>query len=192
MISTFTVLIDANVFFGARLRSLVLFMAQSKMFRAGWTARVHEEWMRNVAEKRSIDISQLEKIRICMDRSVLNCVVTGYEPLEQGFHLPDPDDRHILAAAVQSGADLILTFNAKDFPKDVVEPLGIEICDPDEFLLDLFGISEELFIEHVKLDFHHYKAPPLTFDQYIEDLKKAGLSKSAKLISDLRVLIENP
>lgn len=49
MISTFTVFIDANVFFGARLRSLVLFMAQSKMYRARWTERVHEEWMRNVA-----------------------------------------------------------------------------------------------------------------------------------------------
>lgn len=127
-----------------------------------------------------------------MDRSVLNCLVTGYEALEQSFHLPDPDDRHILAAAVQSGADLILTFNAKDFPQDVVEPLGIEICDPDAFLLDLFGISEELFIEHVKLDFHHYKAPPLTFDAYIEALRKTGVSKTATLIEKLRVLIENP
>lgn len=192
MISTFTVFIDANVFFGARLRSLVLFMAQSKMFRARWTERVHDEWMRNVAEKRTIDMSQLEKIRACMDRSVLNCLVTGYEPLEQSFHLPDPDDRHILAAAVKSGADLILTFNAKDFPKDLVEPLGIEICDPDEFLLDLFNISEDLFIEHVKADFHHYKAPPLTFDAYIEALRKADVPKTAALIERLRVLIENP
>jgi predicted nucleic acid-binding protein len=190
MISTFTVFIDANVFFGARLRSLVLFMAQSKMFRARWTERVHEEWMRNVAQKRNLDISQLEKIRTCMDRSVLNCLVTDYERLEQSFHLPDPDDRHVLAAAIKSGAELILTFNAKDFPTDVVEPLGIEICGPDEFLLDLFGISEELFIEHVKADFHHYKAPPLTFDAYIEALRKAGIPKTAALIEKLRILIE--
>ncbi|WP_137132227.1 PIN domain-containing protein [Rhizobium sp. FY34] len=190
MISTFTVFIDANVFFGARLRSLVLYMAQSKMFRARWTDKVHEEWMRNVADKRNIDISRLEKIKACMDSSVLNCLVTGYEGLEASFELPDPDDRHILAAAVKTRADMILTFNDRDFPKHVVEPLGIEICHPDDFLLDQFGISEELFIAYVREDFQHYKAPPLTFDRYIEDLRKAGVPKTAKLIEELRVLIE--
>ena len=190
MISTFTVFIDANVFFGARLRSLVLFMAQSKMFRARWTEKVHEEWMRNVAEKRQIDISKLEKIRGCMDRAVLNCLVTGYESLVENFQLPDPDDRHILAAAVKTRADMILTFNARDFPERVVEPLGIEICDPDEFLLDLFGISEELFIEYVKADFEHYKAPAIAFANYVEDLRKAGVPKTAKLIEELRILID--
>jgi len=190
MISTFTVFIDANVFFGARLRSLVLFMAQSKMFRARWTERVHDEWTRNVLSKRNVDVEKLEYIKSCMNRSVLNCLVTGYEPLEQSFQLPDPDDRHILAAAIKTRADLILTFNAKDFPEDVVGPLGIEICNPDDFLLDLFGISEELFIGHVKADFEHYKAPKIAFDNYVADLRKAGIPKTADLIEKLRVLIE--
>lgn len=190
MTSTFTVFIDANVFFGARLRSLVLFLAQSKMFRARWTDKVHEEWMRNVAEKRNIDILRLEKIRTLIDRSVLNCLVTGYEGIEASLDLPDPDDRHILAAAVKTRADMILTFNDRDFPAHIVEPLGIEICHPDEFLLDQFGISEELFIAYVRADFQHYKAPAMTFGNYVEDLRKAGVPKTAQVINELRVLIE--
>ncbi|MGG7517258.1 hypothetical protein ACQ3G6_05140 [Allorhizobium undicola] len=83
-----------------------------------------------------------------------------------------------------------MTFNAKDFPEDIVEPLGIEICGPDDFLLDLFGISEELFIEHVKADFEHYKAPKIAFENYVEDLRNAGVPKTADLIKKLRVLIE--
>ena len=148
--------------------------------------------MRNVAEKRKIDISKLAKIRDCMDRAVLNCLVTGYESLIDSFQLPDPDDRHILAAAVKTRADMILTFNMKDFPESVVEPLGIEICSPDEFLLDLFGISEELFIEYLKTDFQHYQAPAIAFDDYIEDLRKAGVPRTAKLIEELRILIDAP
>jgi hypothetical protein len=125
-----------------------------------------------------------------MDLAVPDCLVTGYQALETSFELPDPNDRHILAAAVKTRADVILTFNDRDFPAHVVEPLGIEISHPDDFLLDQFGISEELFIAYVREDFQHYKAPALTFENYVEDLRKAGVPKTAKLIEELRVLIE--
>lgn len=191
MISTFTVFIDANVFFGARLRSLVLFMAQSNMFRARWSERVHEEWMRNlIAKRRDIDWSKLETIRDFMNEAVPDSLVAGYEDLIPNLTLPDPDDRHILAAALKTRADMILTFNVRDFPTHIIEPFNIEIYHPDDFLQDLFGISKDLFIDFVREDFLHYKTPPLTFDRYIEDLRKAGVPKTAELISKLRILIE--
>lgn len=190
MISTFTVLVDANVFFGARLRSLVLTLAQTKMFRARWTERIHDEWMRNVAEKQNLPIEKLARTRAFMDAAVLNCLVGGYEQLETSFVLPDPDDRHVVAAAVKTRADLILTFNRKDFPPDILEPLGLATQHPDDFLQDMFGISTELFIEAVREDFRHYLAPPLSFDAYVASLARSGVSKTAALIGELRVLIE--
>ncbi len=73
----------------------------------------------------------------------------------------------------------------------MVEPLGIEIVHPDTFFQDIFGISAELFINAVRWDFKHYKAPPLTFDQYVENLVKADVPQTAKLIEGLRVLIDS-
>jgi hypothetical protein len=83
-----------------------------------------------------------------------------------------------------------VTFNLKDFPLEITLPLGIEAKHPDEFLLDLFGISPEAFVDAVQQDFQHYKAPPYTFDEYVAALVKAGVPKTAKQIEELRVLIE--
>lgn len=192
MISTFTVLIDANVFFGARLRSLVLFLAQSKMFRARWSARIDDEWTTNVANKRGIEIERLQRTRDLIDQAVADCLVTGFEPLEPSFTgLPDPDDRHVLAAAMVARAELILTFNIADFPDDVIGPLGIETRHPDAFLQDLYHISDETFIEAVALDFAHYKKPALEFEEYVDTLRRAGVPETADLIASLRVVIES-
>ncbi len=117
MIPTATVFIDANVFYGARLRSLILYLAQTKLFRARWSARIHDEWTSNVAAKRGIDIAKLNRTRALMDRAVPDCLVTGYEKFEGAIDLPDRDDRHVVAAAMLARADLIVTFNQRDFPR---------------------------------------------------------------------------
>jgi hypothetical protein len=75
-----------------------------------------------------------------MDRAVPDCLVTGYEPLIEGLTLPDPNDRHILAAAIRCGAQIIVTLNLKDFPADVLDPYGVEAMHPDEFLEYQFGL----------------------------------------------------
>lgn len=192
MISTFTAVIDANVFFGARLKSLVLFLAQTKMFRARWTERINDEWIRSVHERQGVALEKLEPLRRLVNASVLDCLVTGYEPLVGIFKLPDLNDEHVLAAAVKTRADIIVTFNLKDFPSSILAPLGLEARHPDDFLLDLFGISPEAFIDAVQQDFLHYRAPPFTFDQYVAALGKAGVPNSAARIEEMRVLIDAP
>jgi predicted nucleic acid-binding protein len=116
VISTFTVFFDANVFFGARLRSVIVTLAQTGLFRARWSDDVHREWMRAVVEKRpDLTLEKLEPTRRAMDRAVPDCLVAGYEPLIPSLTLPDPDDRHVLAAAIAARASVIVTFNVTDF-----------------------------------------------------------------------------
>ncbi|MBX6741377.1 MAG: PIN domain-containing protein [Acetobacteraceae bacterium] len=108
--STFTAFFDANVFYGARLRSLILHLAQTKLFRARWSDAVHEEWVRNLLKNRpDLKAEDLAKTRQMMDAAVLDALVTGYEPLIAAMNLPDPEDRHVLAAAVVCRASCIVS-----------------------------------------------------------------------------------
>jgi len=95
------VLFDSCVLYPAPLRDLLMWLAIADLFQARWSERIHQEWIGNVLEHRSdLKREQLERTRALMDAKVEDCLVTGYEPLIDRLSLPDPDDRHVLAAAV--------------------------------------------------------------------------------------------
>ena len=191
MISTFTAFFDANVFYGARLRSLILFLAQTKLFRARWSDRVHDEWIRNLLEKRpSLQRADLMRTRQLMDAAVLDALVTGYEPLINAMDLPDPDDRHVLAAAVVCKASCIVTFNISDFPEESLAPYGLHAVHPDDFLRDVESVDPAAFADAVWQDLDHYRAPPLDLPEYVVALSKAGVPRIAEQISKLAPILE--
>lgn len=190
MISTFTAFIDANVFYGARLRSLVLFVAQTKLFRARWSERIHDEWVWNLLENRpDLQPADLAATRAAMNASIPDCVVEGYEPLIKSIDLPDPDDRHVLAAAIVAHASVIVTFNEKDFPREILDVFQLHTKHPDEFLQDVFHLSPEQFVDAVRGDFSHYVAPPLAYKDYLASLAKAGVPQLAKELEAFEVLM---
>ncbi len=87
--------------------------------------------------------SKLERTRDLMNRNVRDCLVTGYQQLIPSLTLPDSKDRHVLAAAIAARADIIVTFNLKDFPAPVLATYKIEAQHPDDFLLRLLDLSPE-------------------------------------------------
>src|SRR5271166_4581634 len=106
----------------APLRDLLMRLALTDLFQARWTDRIHDEWTRSVLGNRpDITPESLARCRQLMDEHVPDCLVTGYEALISTLSLPDPDDRHVLAAAVHAGAGYIVTFNLDDFPASVLE-----------------------------------------------------------------------
>lgn len=129
---TFTALYDACVLYPAPLRDLLMQLAMTDLFRARWTDRIHDEWIRNVLKKRpDLRPEQLGRTRELMNAHVRDCLVTGYEGPIEGLQLPHADDRHVLAAAIRCGAAAIVTFNLEDFPSNHVEPFGIEAQHPE-------------------------------------------------------------
>jgi hypothetical protein len=188
VISTFTVFFDANVFFGARLRSVIVTLAQTGLFRARWSDDVHREWMRAVVEKRpDLTLEKLEPTRRAMDRAVPDCLVAGYEPLIPSLTLPD---RHVLAAAIAARASVIVTFNVTDFPAAALQVHGMHAKHPDDFLLDIESLDPLSLIDAARDDLLHYANPPLTVDRYLADLRRAGIPKTADRLGRLKVLIE--
>jgi hypothetical protein len=131
-------LIDGNIFYSAVLRDLFMQLALSRLFRPRWTARINEEWTRNLlANRPDISPAQVGITKALMARAVPDALIEGYEDLIAGIVLPDDDDRHVLAAAIKAEADVIVTLNRKDFPPETLRPYGIEALHPDAFALVL-------------------------------------------------------
>jgi hypothetical protein len=79
--------------------------------RARWTETIHDEWIRNVLKGNpQLSSERIARTRSLMNEAVRDCLVRGYEDLIDSLTLPDPDDRHILAAAIRGGAEVIVTY----------------------------------------------------------------------------------
>ena len=101
-VASFTAFYDADVLYGSQLRNLMMHLAMTGLFRARWSDAVHEEWMTRLLENRpDLTREKLERTRMLMDKHAEDALVTGYEDLIEGLRLPDPDDRHVLAAAME-------------------------------------------------------------------------------------------
>jgi len=131
-------LYDANVLYPAPLRDLLIRLARAGVVSARWTDAIHDEWMRSLLRNRpDLEPEKLQRTRELMDAAVPGALVEGYEKHIRLLTLPDPDDRHVLAAAIEAEVDVIVTFNARDFPRRVVSLHGIEVRRPDAFVLEL-------------------------------------------------------
>ncbi|MEO9822691.1 MAG: PIN domain-containing protein [Paracoccaceae bacterium] len=137
------VLIDANVLYPTVMRELVLGVAAQGAFEPLWSARLLEEWAR-AARKRNIDDEMLARGEITrLSVAWPKASVTWGEGLEARLWLPDPNDIHVLAAAISGSADVILTQNAKDFPRNILSEEGVSRADPDGFILGIWQAQPE-------------------------------------------------
>jgi hypothetical protein len=183
-LSDCTALFDACVFYSAPLRDLIMHLAVADVFRAKWTDEIHEEWIRSLLENRpDLRREQLERTRSLMNSHVRDGLVTGYDALIPTLSLPDEGDRHVLAAAIHCEAHVIVTFNLKDFPPDVLGAHGIEPQHPDLFLRRQLDRSTELFVTAARLHRQSLRNPPKSVAEYLDRLDHLGLSES---IAELR------
>jgi predicted nucleic acid-binding protein len=172
----YTALFDACVLYSAPVTDLVMRLALVDMFRPKWTARIHAEWMRNLAQNRpDLSAEQIENRRRLMDAHARDAVVEGYESLVPSLELPDPDDRHVLAAAIVGRADAIVTFNLGDFPTHEVERFGIEVQHPDEFLQHQFDLNAAVVCAVVRELRGGLIRPPRSAHEYLAMLERHGL-----------------
>lgn len=126
--------------------------------------------------------NKLERTRALMDLHAVGALVTGYEDLIPGLHLPDPNDRHVLAAAIRGQADVIVTMNLRDFPAHVVGAFGIEAQHPDEFVLHLLDLAPESVMAAAESHRQSLKNPAKTVVEYLEALEKQGLTQTASAL----------
>ena len=175
----FIVLYDACVLYPAPLRDLLMRLARTELFRAKWTAEILDECFDGIRRQRpDLDADKLARTRELMIRAVPDCLVTGYEGLVTSFELPDPDDRHVLAAAVRAGAQIIVTANTRHFPDKVLEQFGIEAQDADEFVVNLIDIDAATVPGVVTAQAADLRNPPTTIEQLLALFERQGLNRA--------------
>lgn len=188
--SSFTAIYDACVLYPAPLRDLLLWLGLSGCFRARWSARIHEEWKRNLlANRPDLTRAQLDRTSSAMDLAIADSVVTDYASLVEGLTLPDPDDRHVLAAAIRCGAGVIVTFNLKDFPADALRPYGIEAQHPDEFIENIADLDVSVLVNAVRRQRKTLRHPPLTVERLLANFNKVGLVQTARTLAAFRAVL---
>lgn len=182
----FIVLYDACVVYPAPVRDLLLRIATTGVVRARWSEAILDECFRNVAAQRpDLPSAALERTRALMNRAVPDCLVSGYEHLIDGLDLPDPDDRHVLAAAIRANAQAIVTFNLKDFPDHVLARYDMEAKHPDEFVLGSIDLAPGAVVQCVTAQAAALRAPPVLLPDLLDTLRRLGLVQSVARLRDL-------
>ncbi|OOE90878.1 PIN domain-containing protein [Salinivibrio sharmensis] len=182
--TSYTVILDACVMYPAPLRSYLMYLSNTGLFRARWTEQIHDEWIRNLRRNNpDVDPERLARTRQLMNAHVPDCLIEGYEPLIDGLTLSDVDDRHVVAAAIKGQAESIITFNLKDFPSEALDPLGLSAIHPDEFLCDMFELDSSACVKAAQQQRRALKNPPMTSDDFLACLQR---QKLPSFVSKLR------
>ena len=175
-----SLLLDANILYQASVRDIFVQLAKNGIVRARWTQDIHREWiaalLRNAPHR---DRKALERTRNLMDRAFPDCLVTGYEHLIPTLTLPDPNDRHVLAAAIVGRCDTIVTSNLRDFPETALEPSGIDARQPDDVLCDLLDTTPETLCKTFREIRTRLEKPAFTKRDYLDNLAQRGLIATA-------------
>lgn len=176
---TFAVIYDANVLYPNTLRDLLIRIAQSGTVQAKWTNAILDEMVAALSRNRpDIPAEKLSRLRELMNRAVRDCLVSGYEPLIEGLKLPDPDDRHVLAAAIKAGAQVIVTRNLRHFPPSDLAAWDIEAKSPDAFVLDQVHINVRAVAASIRQIADSRINPPESVEDILNQLERDGLVES--------------
>lgn len=172
----FSAFLDACVLVPISLADLLLRLAEAGLYRPLWSERVLDEVVDAVETVHPHLQSGAARRRAeVMQSSFPDATVSDWQDLEAGLSLPDPDDRHVVAAALQGRADMIVTANIRDFPANLLEPLGLEVQDPDTFLLNQLDLEPDITIATLHRQAAATRSPATTTRALLDHLAKTGV-----------------
>jgi predicted nucleic acid-binding protein len=174
---------DACVLYPFHLRNVLVQCAFDGLVEARWTDDIHAEWMRSLAANSpGTPLRRLEATRDLMKAVLPDADVAGYKTLIPSLSLPDPDDRHVLAAAIAGKASLIVTWNLKHFPAVDLQPHGVAGISPDDLLVGLHSTYRNELIASVKRARLNLRKTLPSVDEFINALKAQGLMAFATIL----------
>lgn len=170
MIGRPVVVLDACVLIPIRLATTLLWLAEAGLFQPLWSEPILDEAQRNLP-KVGVSAGQAS-VRVGLMREAFGAeaLVEDFDDLIEKMRC-DRKDRHVLAAAVRGGAEMLVTFNLKDFPDEAASPYGIEALHPDAFLLRLLAERVQTVVDVIKSEIKAFRNPPETITQFLASLQ---------------------
>ena len=181
----FTALIDACVLAGALRRNMLLSLAEAGLFRPRWSARILDETQKAISEitKGATDGSRQ---RAAVEAAFPEAIVSGYEAFEGKLDLPDPNDNHVLAAAISTSASVIVTDNLSDFPIASLAPHAIDAISADDFIADTIELDPSEAILALRRMRERFANPALDVPALIHKSEAQGLLQVATLMDQYK------
>jgi predicted nucleic acid-binding protein len=177
------VVLDANVLYGAFLRDVLLSLFAVGLYEAKWTDQINEEWGRNLlANRPHINPDTIVRTVATMNQINPSPLVEEYQHIVDQLNLPDPDDRHVLAAAIAAKAKNIVTWNLEDFPPRVVEGFGIAVQSPDQFLSGLIQDDPDAVVSALRDMRERMRRPKIDVAMLLDRLSANRLVYSRTLL----------
>ncbi len=174
---------DACILYPFHLRNIVVQAAVDRLVEARWTDAIHDEWIRNLtANAPAIPIERLQITRQLMNDALPMAMVSGYEEHIPKVILPDPNDRHVVAAGITAKASLILTWNLRHFPETELKKFGLRKMTPDAFLCGLLDKVPDLTICSLANARRNLSKTRVSASEFIRILESQKLVQLAKLV----------
>jgi len=187
----YTALLDACVLFPIAMTDSLMSLATAGLFAAKWTTTIEGEWIAALEEKRPDLRGKLDVRRDQMRQAVPDWEVSelAWKSCAGGLTLPDPNDVHVLAAALAGHVDCIVTANLKDFPREILDPFGIEVLHPDQFIVSQWDLDQLVTVAAFKRMRTRWKKPEATAEDFAASMERGGLPATALRLREAAELI---
>ncbi|MCC6462590.1 MAG: PIN domain-containing protein [Saprospiraceae bacterium] len=180
----FTCVLDTNVIYPIEVRDLLFWFAHYELYTPKWSVHIFDEW-KEVMARNDVPEEEILKRVEKANKAFPDALVNNYEALIESLNLPDVKDRHVLAAAIKTNANVIVTNNLKDFPSEVLEPFGMSAKSADDFLTDIIDLNHETAVEAFRRLVMNRTNPDLDEYQVLDALRKNGLTETANYLHAL-------
>lgn len=185
----YTAILDACVLYSRLQRDVLLSLAHADLYTARWTTEIEREWTEALIENRPDVADKIEHAIEQMRAAIPDCLVVEYEAFIPTLELPDPNDRHVLAAAIRGHADAIVTSNTKDFPVAVLSRFDIELQSPDQFVRNQIMLQPSRALAAIKKMRARWDRPAMSASEMVDLFEKRELPQTAAHLKDVIDLI---
>lgn len=180
----FICLLDTNVIYPIEIRDLLFWFAYYDMYTPKWSDHIFDEW-KDVMRRKGISEKEANRRVENANKAFPDALVLNYSGLIDGLTLPDPKDKHVLAAAIKTDANIIVTNNIKDFPDEYLASFGLTVKSADDFLTDVIDLNPEKAVMAFKEMVLNRRKPSLDEYEVLNILRNRGLKQAADYLHSL-------
>lgn len=177
----FTCVLDTNIIYPIDVRDLLIWFASFDLFKPKWSKHIFEEWA-DIMRRKEIPADEIKKRITKAQKAFPDALVENYKPLIDSFKLPDEKDRHLLAVAIKTNANVIVTNNIKHFPSEYLSQFGLSAKNADDFLTDTIDLNNELAVEAFRTLVLNRTNPNLNEFEVLDRFRNNGLVDTANYL----------